>query len=89
MATTLDHLAWVLSAEGRLEDAEELAKAALAIREKAKGAEGDELAAACNTLACIYDAEGRLEEARAAFARSAELAEKAHGADHAARGRGL
>src|SRR6516162_6661423 len=39
LATTLDHLAWVLSAEGRSTEAEPLAKSALAIRQKALGAE--------------------------------------------------
>src|SRR5437868_13842642 len=39
LATTLDHLAWVLCAEGKPTEGEPLAKRGLAIREKALGAE--------------------------------------------------
>src|SRR6516165_9955735 len=54
LATTLDHLAWVLSADGRSAEAEKLAKSALAIRQKALGAEHPDVVKSLNTLACVY-----------------------------------
>jgi tetratricopeptide (TPR) repeat protein len=68
LATTLDHLAWVLCAEGSPEKAEPLAKSALAIREKALGADHPEVVQSLNTLACILDAEGKSADARSMFA---------------------
>ena len=59
LASTLDHLAWVLSAEGKTAEAETLAKAALVIREKKLGANHEDVAASLNTLACLYDLAGR------------------------------
>ena len=79
LATTLDHLAWVLSSEGRNDEAEPLAKSALAIREKALGAEHADVVRSLNTLASVYDAAGRSTEARPLYARCLAAAEKAHG----------
>ena len=79
LALTLDHLAWVLSAEGETKEAETLAKAALAIREKKLGAGHPDVAASLNTLACLYDQAGRTAEARPLYARCLEVAEKALG----------
>src|SRR4051794_30092230 len=59
LATTLDHLAWVLSAAGEPEEAETLAKSALAIREKKLGVGHPEVATSLNTLACLQDMAGR------------------------------
>jgi len=61
LATTLDHLAWVLRAEGRSKDAEPLARWALTWREKMLGAEHPDVMQSLNTLACLYDAEGDAE----------------------------
>jgi hypothetical protein len=61
LATTLDHLAWVLCAEGRYKDAEPLARWALTWREKLLGAEHPDVMQSLDTLACLYDAEGEAE----------------------------
>ena len=45
LATILDHLAWILCAEGKPAEGEPLAKSALSIREKALGAEHPDVAA--------------------------------------------
>ena len=79
LATTLDHLAWVLCAEGKAADAEPLAKRALAIREGARGLEHDEVAQSLNTLACLYDAEGKLAEAEPLYERGLAIAIKTRG----------
>ena len=55
LATTLDHLAWVLASEGKAVEAEPLAKSALAIREKAFGPEHPDVVLSLNTLASVYD----------------------------------
>jgi tetratricopeptide (TPR) repeat protein len=78
LATTLDHLAWVLAAEDKLDEAESMAKAGLAIREKTPDAD---LAASLNTLASVYDLEGRTAEARQLYARCVEIARKTSGPD--------
>ena len=82
LATTLDHLAWVLSSEGKIAEAEPLAKSALAIREKAFGPEHPEVVLSLNTLASIYDLAGRPSEARPIYARCLATAEKVHGPEH-------
>ena len=82
LATTLDHLAWVLCSEGKSDKAEPLAKSALAIREKALGADHPDVVSSLNTLACIYDAEGRTADARPIYARCLAAAEKAYGPEH-------
>ena len=82
LATTLDHLAWVLCSEGKSDKAEPLAKSALAIREKALGADHPDVVQSLNTLACIYDAEGRTADAQPVYARCLAAAEKAHGPEH-------
>ena len=79
LATTLDHLAWVLCGQGKASDAEPLAKRALAIREKALGGEHPDVGKSLNTLACLYDMEGKAEEARLLHKRQLTLAEKAQG----------
>ena len=82
LATTLDHLAWVLCAQDKAPDAESLAKRALAIREKALGTEHSAVAKSLNTLACLYDMEGKTEEARLLHQRQLAIAEKIQGKDH-------
>ena len=47
LATTLDHLSWVLCAEGKAAEAEPLAKSALAVREKVR----------CRTRGCAEEPE--------------------------------
>ncbi|HMB05209.1 MAG TPA: tetratricopeptide repeat protein [Isosphaeraceae bacterium] len=76
LATTLDHLAWVLCAEGKYAEAEPLAKSALAWREKALGPEHPDVVKSLNTLACLYDAEGKLDQAKPLYERGLSLAER-------------
>src|SRR5512135_580391 len=70
LATTLDHLAWVLCAEGKLGEAESLAKRALEMREARLGPDHPEVAQSLNTLACLSDHAGKPEQARPLFERS-------------------
>src|SRR5262249_9452182 len=51
LALTLDHLAWDLAAEERIDEARDLARSALAIREKSLGAEHPDVIKSLNTLA--------------------------------------
>src|SRR5512135_2793420 len=82
LATTLDHLAWVLCTQGKPADGEPLAKRALAIREKVLGVDHPDVAKSVNTLACLYDMEGKAAEARAHHERHLVLTEKVQGKDH-------
>src|SRR4051794_8379515 len=79
LATTLDHLAWVLCAEGKANEGEPLAKRGLSIREKALGAEHPDVAKSLNTLACLYDMQGKAAEARPFYERCLAVAEKTQG----------
>ena len=83
LATTLDHLAWVLCAQEKAAAAEPLAKQALAIREKTLGGEHPDVVKSLNTLACLYDMEGKAAEAKALHERQLALAEKLQGKEHA------
>ena len=83
LATTLDHLAWVLCAQEKAAAAEPLAKQALAIREKTLGGEHPDVVKSLNTLACLYDMEGKATEAKALHQRQLALAEKLQGKEHA------
>ena len=82
LATTLDHLAWVVCAEGKPAEGEPLAKSALAIREKTLGPEHPDVVKSLNTLACLYDMDGKPKEAKPIYERCLALAEKAHGKEH-------
>jgi tetratricopeptide (TPR) repeat protein len=79
LGTTLDHLSWVLCAEGKASEAEPLAKQALAVREKVLGPEHPDLVKSLNTLACLYGAEGKPAEAEPLYERCLALAEKTRG----------
>ncbi|MGE5754956.1 MAG: tetratricopeptide repeat protein, partial [Planctomycetaceae bacterium] len=76
LATTLDHLSWVLCTEGKSAEAEPLAKRALALREQALGGEHPDVVKSLNTLACLYDMEGKPAEAKPLYERCLALAEK-------------
>ena len=79
LATTLDHLAWVLCGMGKASEGEPLAKRALAIREKALGGEHADVVKSLNTLACLYDMQGKPEKAKPIYERCLTLAEKVKG----------
>src|SRR6516162_4980573 len=84
LATTLDHLAWVLCSEQKAAAGESLAKQALAIREKTLGAEHPDVVKSLNTLACLYDMQGKLAEAKPVYERCVKLVEKTQGAEQPA-----
>ena len=79
LATTSDHLAWVLISEGKYSEAESLAKAALAIVEKGK--DQGALAGSLSTLASVYDISGDAAKARPLYAHALVAEEKASGPD--------
>lgn len=79
---TLDHLAWAYLTLGKFDQAEPLAKFALAAREKRHGAASHEAAQSVNTLACLHDARREPAEAEPLYRRCLAIEEKARGADH-------
>jgi tetratricopeptide (TPR) repeat protein len=79
LATTRDHLAWVLATDRASAEAEPLARSALAIRTRALGAVHPDVVASLNTLGCILEMDGRPEDARPFFERCLALAEKIRG----------
>jgi tetratricopeptide (TPR) repeat protein len=82
LATTLDHLSWVLCTEGKSAEAEPLAKRALAIREQALGAEHPDVATSLETLGWLYAKQGQLGEAEPLLKRALAIYEKTLGPDH-------
>src|SRR5262249_36586856 len=82
LATVLDHLAWVLMAEGRVDDAGAPARSALALRRKALGDGHPDVVKSLNTLAALAELEGKPEEAKALYLRELAQAEKLDGKDH-------
>ncbi len=73
----------VLFVQGKLADAEAELARALALREKARGADSLEVARTLGGLAKVEVRDGKFEEARAHLIRAREITEKAVGADHA------
>src|SRR5262245_13671795 len=68
--------------EGKVDAAIPLAKRALAVREKALGAEHAEVAALLNILAKLYQAKGDYARAEPAYQRALGIREKALGPEH-------
>ncbi len=82
MATDLNNLALLYQAQGRYAEAEPLYKRALAIREKALGAEHPDVAQSLNNLAALYHDQGRYAEAEPLYERSLAIREKVLGPEH-------
>ncbi len=82
LATALNTLAVLYQKLGRNQDAEPLYKRALAIREKALGAEHPQVMTTVSNLGALYRGMGRLAEAEALFKRSLAFDEKTRGPDH-------
>ena len=76
-ALYLDHLAWVLAAEGKFTEAKGRARAALQLRRQAKTDVADGL----NTLAGILDAEGSTAEAAPLYKQCLKVTEREEGPD--------
>jgi tetratricopeptide (TPR) repeat protein len=67
---------------GKFSEATPLAQRALAIREKALGADHPNVATSLNNLANLYQAQGRFSEAMSLAQRALPILEKALGPDH-------
>ncbi|HEY0098903.1 MAG TPA: tetratricopeptide repeat protein [Pyrinomonadaceae bacterium] len=72
-----------LHGAGRYDEAVPLAERALAIREKALGAEHPAVAQSLNSLAILYEAKGDYARAEPLYERTLALREKLLGAEHA------
>jgi len=81
LARSYHDLAWTLQAEGRITDAEPLAKWALSVRERYPQ-NAKALAQNLNTLALIYMAERRYDDAEPLYRRAVPLWEVTIGAEH-------
>jgi tetratricopeptide (TPR) repeat protein len=82
LATSLNNLAELYRAQGKLQEALPLYQRALAIWEKALGPNHPDVAQSLNNLAALYEAQGKLQEALPLYQRSLAIAEKALGPDH-------
>jgi CHAT domain-containing protein/tetratricopeptide (TPR) repeat protein len=77
IARSLDNLASLYHAQGRLGEAEALFRRSLSIREKALGPDHPDNGTAINGLAILCDTEGRYAEAESLYRRVVEIAQKA------------
>ena len=68
--------------QGKYTEAEGLFKRALAIREKALGANHPDVGQSLNNLANVYRAQGKYSEAEGLYKRALAIREKALGANH-------
>ena len=76
----LVYLGQTLGLEAKYQDAEQVVRLALAIDERAFGADCFRVASALNNLAAIYDDQGRYAEAEPVYRRSLDMQEKLQGA---------
>ena len=81
-ATCLNNLALLLRNRGDLAAARPLDERALAIRERALGAEHPDIATSLNNLARLLWAQGDLAAARPLYERALAIREKVLGPDH-------
>jgi CHAT domain-containing protein/Tfp pilus assembly protein PilF len=82
VAGSLNGLANVYQSQGRYADAEGLYQRALAIKEKALGANHPNVATTLNNLANVYQLQGKYADAAATYQRALAIYEKALGANH-------
>ncbi|MEN9847854.1 MAG: hypothetical protein RL368_594 [Pseudomonadota bacterium] len=82
VATSLNNLALIYSAQGDYEQAKQLHEKALAIREKVLGSEHPKVATSLNNLANIYLKQGDYEQAKQLYERALAILEKALGSEH-------
>ena len=76
VAQTLNNLAIVYQAQGKYREAEGLFKRALAIREKALGANHPDVGQTLNNLANVYRAQGKYREAEGLLKRALAITRK-------------
>ena len=72
----------VYKEQGKYAEAEALYKRALAIREKALGADHPDVAETLYNLAVVYRPQGKYADAEALYKRALAIREKALGPDH-------
>jgi len=81
-AAALDTKAGELYRAGKYADAIQLARRALALREKALGPDHPDVALSLANLGLLYDRQGRYADAEPLYQRSLAIREKALGRDH-------
>jgi tetratricopeptide (TPR) repeat protein len=81
-ATSLNNLAILLDAQGKLAAAEPLYRRTLEIQEKVLGPEHPDTATSLNELASLLQAQGKLVEAEPLYRRALEIQEKVLGPEH-------
>jgi CHAT domain-containing protein len=82
VAHTLNNLAGVYEAQGKYADAEGLYRRALAIKEKALGADHPDVAQTLHNLALVYADQRKYADAEGLYRQALAIKEKARGADH-------
>jgi tetratricopeptide (TPR) repeat protein len=82
VAQSLDNLAAMLSTEGQLVEAENLARQGLAIRSKLSGNPSVVVAISLNNLACILEKGGALAEAESKHREALAMRRKLYGNDN-------
>lgn len=82
VATSLNNLAALYKAQGKLLDAEPLYKEAISIWERTQGKENPSVASALNNLGDVYYSLGKYNEASGLYEKSLSIFEKTLGKDH-------
>jgi len=82
VATSLNNLAGLYYAQGKLTNAEPLYTRALAIKEKALGKDHPIVATSLNNLGLLYHAQGKLKDAELLYCRALAIREKSLDKDH-------
>ena len=82
LATTLDHLAWVLCTEERPDEGEAWRRRPFRSERRPSAPSTRTCSRSLNTVACLYDMDGKPKEAKPAYERCLALAEKLDGKEH-------
>jgi tetratricopeptide (TPR) repeat protein len=81
-AVALYNLAMVFAKQGKYDEAEDLFKRVLSIREKALGASHPDVAATLNNIAAVNASQGKYDEAEGLYQRALAIREQALGEGH-------
>jgi pentatricopeptide repeat protein len=82
VADTYNNMAIVLRSQGKLDDAMELHRKALDIKQKTLGEDHSSLADTYNNMANILQSQGMLEDAMELYGKALEIKMKTLGEDH-------
>ncbi|BBD57794.1 peptidase-like protein [Nostoc sp. HK-01] len=82
VATSLNNLAYLYSAQGKYQQAETVYLRALAITEKVLGKEHPDVATSLNNLAYLYSEQGNYQQAELLYLRALAIREKVLGKEH-------